>query len=82
MLGSERGLSIRFPRFMKIRDDKSWDQATTSDQFADMYRKQIVEAPARDIKPTVQIKQQSEERDVEDEDEAEDSVLSDDPGEE
>ena len=32
---------------MKIRDDKSWDQATTSDQFAEMYRKQIQEAPAR-----------------------------------
>ena len=71
---------------MKIRDDKSWDQATTSDQFADMYRKQIQEAPARnggDIKPAVQIKQLSEERDVEeDEAEAEESVLSDDPGEE
>lgn len=71
---------------MKIRDDKSWDQATTSDQFADMYRKQIQEAPARngDTKPAVQIKQLSEERDVEEEDEAEaeESVLSDDPGEE
>lgn len=73
---------------MKIRDDKSWDQATTSDQFADMYRKQIQEAPARnagDVKPAVQIKQLSEERDVEEEEEgaeAEESVLSDDPGEE
>lgn len=73
---------------MKIRDDKSWDQATTSDQFADMYRKQIQEAPARnggDIKPAIQIKQLSEERDVEEEEdeaEAEESVLSDDPGEE
>jgi len=88
MLGSERGLSIRFPRFMKIRDDKSWDQATTSDQFADMYRKQIQEAPARnggDIKPAIQIKQLSEEQDVEEEEdeaEAEESVLSDDPEEE
>lgn len=47
LLGSKRGLSIRFPRFMKLRDDKSWEQATTSDQFAEMYRKQIREAPAR-----------------------------------
>lgn len=67
MLGSERGLSIRFPRFMKLRDDKSWEQATTSDQFADMYRKQIQEAPARTaVEPgPAQIRQVSEDRDVE-----------------
>lgn len=47
LLGSERGLSMRFPRFMKRRDDKSWEQASTSQQFADMYRRQIKEAPAR-----------------------------------
>jgi DNA ligase-1 len=78
MLGSERGLSIRFPRFMKLRTDKSWDQATTSEQFADMYRKQIVEAPARN--PTTgpgEIKRVSEERDEEEEED-----LSDAPEEE
>jgi len=71
MLGSERGLSIRFPRFMKLRTDKSWEQATTSEQFADMYRKQIVEAPARNLGDTnagPQIKRVSEERDEEEDD--------------
>ena len=48
LLGSERGLSMRFPRFMKRRDDKTWEQASTSEQFADMYRRQIQEAPKRD----------------------------------
>jgi DNA ligase-1 len=83
LLGGERGLSMRFPRFMKLRSDKSWEQATTSDQFADMYRKQIREAPARPPGPG-QIKRVSEERDVEldgEEEEAED-ILSDAPEDE
>lgn len=48
LLGGERGLSVRFPRFIKRRDDKSWEEATTSEDFAAMYRKQMREAPARE----------------------------------
>jgi DNA ligase-1 len=70
---------------MKLRSDKSWEQATTSDQFADMYRKQIKEAPARNDPNAApvggaQIKRISEDRDLdegggeEDDAESEDAV--------
>lgn len=40
LVNENRGLSMRFPRFLKVRDDKSIDEASTSDFLADLYRKQ------------------------------------------
>jgi DNA ligase 1 len=40
LVSEERGLSMRFPRFLKVRDDKSIEEASTSEFLAGLYRKQ------------------------------------------
>ncbi|KAK6332814.1 hypothetical protein TWF696_002836 [Orbilia brochopaga] len=41
LVSDERGLSLRFPRFLRKREDKSIDEASTSDELAAMYRRQM-----------------------------------------
>lgn len=40
LVSEDRGLSLRFPRFLKIRDDKGIEEASSTDFLAELYRKQ------------------------------------------
>jgi DNA ligase-1 len=46
LVSDERGLSLRFPRFLKKREDKGIDEASTSEFLAGLWRKQEEKAPA------------------------------------
>jgi DNA ligase-1 len=45
MVSDEKGLSLRFPRFLKKREDKSVEEASTSEFLARLSRKQEEKIP-------------------------------------
>ena len=50
LVSEERGLSLRFPRFLKKRDDKSIEEASTNEFLAGLFRKQEEKAPLAAVK--------------------------------
>ena len=72
LVSEERGLSIRFPRFIKRREDKTIEQASTPASLAKIYFEQQKAAPASD-----DDRQKARDRDAasEDEDQEEDKMV-------
>ncbi|KAF3059788.1 DNA ligase 3 [Daldinia childiae] len=48
LVSQDRGLSLRFPRFLKKREDKGLEEASSSEFLAALYRKQEAKAPAKE----------------------------------
>lgn len=63
LVSDERGLSLRFPRFLKKRDDKSIEEASTNDFLAGLWRKQEAKAVTEQGSSKVQPDDDDEDHD-------------------
>ncbi|KAL8703336.1 MAG: hypothetical protein Q9201_003472 [Fulgogasparrea decipioides] len=48
LVAEDRGLSMRFPRFLKVREDKGIEEASTSEFLAELWRKQEAKGSSED----------------------------------
>jgi DNA ligase-1 len=48
LVSGERGLSTRFPRFLRVREDKGIEEATEAQELADLYGKQEAKVTRRE----------------------------------
>jgi hypothetical protein len=63
LVSDEKGLSLRFPRFLKKREDKNVEEASTSEFLAELWKKQGDKAQ-RDIeKPGYKVAEKDEDED-------------------
>ena len=50
LVPGERGLSLRFPRFIRVREDKSLEDASSTEFLADLWRNQENRGGGRSLK--------------------------------
>lgn len=66
LVSEERGLSMRFPRFLKVREDKGIEEASSDEFLADLWWKQETRAPSAATTTTMVGKVVDEEEEGED----------------
>jgi DNA ligase-1 len=49
LVSEDRGLSMRFPRFLKVREDKGIEEASSDEFLADLWWKQEARAPSTTV---------------------------------